>query len=295
VLRAALRTVREPRYAMLSALMLVVALVCVGAGTWQITRFEQKVHANDALRADAAAAVTPVARVLPIARPGKPMPAVDADNVRYRRVAASGAYQVADQVLVRGRSVGGQQGFLVLTPLSARQAMLLVARGFVAAAGSGAPPAVIAAPPAGTVRVVGRVQTGESGPKANSGMPAGQVRTIDPAGQADRLERPVYAGYVELEPGQPGAAHLTALPGPDLSNPAGGAVEPQHFAYIIQWYLFAILALAAPFAMARAETKHRREEEYDAAPGAAPAVVPELSAAERRAAKLADRYGRPVR
>ena len=98
------------------------------------------------------------------------------------------------------------------------------------------------------------------------------------------------------------------------SNPAGGAVEPQHFAYIIQWYLFAILALAAPLAMARAE---RREAEVERAelglesgrtPSASPTTpaspadgsahersTPQPSAAAERAAKLADRYGRPVR
>jgi hypothetical protein len=74
---------------------------------------------------------------------------------------------------------------------------------------------------------------------------------------------------------------------PDLSNPAGGALEPQHFAYIVQWYLFAALALAAPFAMARAERRERRPaEEFDAVPS------PELTPEQARQAKLADRYGR---
>ncbi|MDT4974840.1 MAG: hypothetical protein QOG98_598 [Pseudonocardiales bacterium] len=41
---------RQPRYAALSALMLLVAAVCVLAGTWQIVRLEGKVGANDQLR-----------------------------------------------------------------------------------------------------------------------------------------------------------------------------------------------------------------------------------------------------
>jgi hypothetical protein len=110
---------------------------------------------------------------------------------------------------------------------------------------------------------------------------------------------------VQLLPEQPGTKGVTPLPPPDLSNPAGGAVEPQHFAYIIQWYIFAILALAAPFAMVRAD---RRERERTAAASheaphpspesaaAEPAPIPasKATADERRAAKLADRYGRPV-
>ena len=114
----------------------------------------------------------------------------------------------------------------------------------------------------------------------------------------------MYDGSVELLPGAPGTAGLTALPPPDLANPAGGAVEPQHFAYIIQWYLFAALAVAAPFAMARAERRELEASgpEHTPRPEPAsdgPAAMPELHVdlrtdAQRRAAKLADRYGRPV-
>ena len=59
------------------------------------------------------------------------------------------------------------------------------------------------------------------------------------------------------------------LPGPDLSNPAGGAEEPQHAAYVVQWYLFALLALCAPFVMAAAE--RRRDQAGQPVP-AAPAT-----------------------
>jgi hypothetical protein len=92
------------------------------------------------------------------------------------------------------------------------------------------------------------------------------------------------------------------VPPPSLGNPAGGALEPQHFAYVIQWYLFALLALAAPIVMARSESKQRPTGDFDvnrevAAPAAAEptAAAPEPTPEERRAAKLADRYGRPVR
>jgi len=95
----------------------------------------------------------------------------------------------------------------------------------------------------------------------------------------------VYAGYVQLEKGSPGTSGLTTIPPPALSNPAGGAVEPQHFAYIIQWYLFAALALAAPFAMARSETRQKVTSEIDDEP------LPQ-SPEQARAAKMADRYGR---
>jgi cytochrome oxidase assembly protein ShyY1 len=149
------------------------------------------------------------------------------------------------------------------------------------------------------VTVEARVQPPESRHDQAALLGGRQVESINPGDQARRLGTRVYDGYAQLDPHQPGTAGLTALPGPDLSNPAGGALEPQHFAYVIQWYLFAALALAAPFAMARAELKQRRargpdaEDEFaDAAPAPEPAPVqPALSEEERRAAKLADRYG----
>jgi cytochrome oxidase assembly protein ShyY1 len=294
-LHTTLRTLREPRYAALSVLMAVVALVCVAAGTWQIVRFDDKVRENDALTANARDPVTPVHRVLPLVGAGT----AGTDAVEFRRVTATGHYDGAHQALVRLRSVGGNQGYYVLTPLITDGGTLLVVRGFVAAPPNGQ--AVRApSPPQHRVSIVGRAQTSETKKDLPSGIPSGQLASINATDQAGRLGGAVYDGYVELVQGQPGTKGLTALPAPDLSNPAGGAVEPQHFAYILQWYLFAVLALAAPFAMARAE---RRERNADRDPDSGDGAViehsrtgapPALSESERRAAKLADRYGRPV-
>ena len=52
-MRRLLRDLTSSRYVALTALMLFVALVCVAAGTWQITRYDGKHLANDDLRANA--------------------------------------------------------------------------------------------------------------------------------------------------------------------------------------------------------------------------------------------------
>jgi cytochrome oxidase assembly protein ShyY1 len=278
VLRSALGILRQPRYAALSALMALVALVCVAAGTWQIVRFEGKVTANDDLRANAHAAAVPVATLLPLTTGRAPAK----DDVELRTVTATGTYDRAHQVLVRDRSVDGHDGYLVLTPLTTDRATLLVVRGFVQERADGEP--LPAAPaPAGTVTVTARVVQGET---KDEGLSNGTVAAINPGQQAKRLGGPTYDGFAELLAKQPGTAGLTVMPNPDLSNPAGGAVEPQHFAYIIQWYLFALLALSAPFAMARAEGREQRAAGVSATP---------RTPAEERAARLADRYGRAVR
>lgn len=281
-----LRTLRQPRYAALGALMLMVALACVAAGTWQIARFEGKVGANDDLRVNAHAKIAPVGEVLPFVHEGA---TPNRDAIELRQVDAAGTFEAERQLLVRQVSQDGTNGYWVLTPLRTSDGTLLVVRGFVAMTSSGAPPADVPAPPAGQVRIVARVQPGDTRTDNFGRIPAGQVDSVNPPQQAMRLATPVYNGFVQLEPKQPGTAGLTAIPAPDLSNPAGGALEPQHLAYVVQWYIFAALAIAAPFVMARAETRHQPGGDFDDEPDRP------LSPEEERTAKLAARYGRAVR
>ncbi|MGI8761353.1 MAG: SURF1 family protein [Jatrophihabitantaceae bacterium] len=280
-----LRTLRQPRYAALSALMLLVAAICVALGTWQIARLAGKISQNSELRANAHAPAVPAGDLLPLTTHGVP----SAHRIQFRTVTATGSYDAARQALVRQRSVGDATGYLVLTPLRTDGGVLLVVRGFLADSASGATPRM-PAPVAGTVQVRARVEPGESADDGAGQLSGHQLESINPRQQAVLLGAPVYAGYAALLSGQPGGAQLTAIPAPDLSNPAGGAVEPQHLAYIIQWYLFAALALAAPFAMARAETREQRTGEFDEI-----AAEPALDPTRARAARLADRYGRSVR
>jgi cytochrome oxidase assembly protein ShyY1 len=282
-----LRTLLQPRYAALSVLMAIVALGCIGAGTWQISRFEHKVHANDALRANAHEDPVAVGAVLPLVGSGR-RPA--ADDVEFRAVTAVGRYDAAGQSLVRSRTVGDTTGYLVLTPFRTGDRVLLVVRGFLAQPASGGVPTP-AAPPEDNVTITARTHTAETRDDAASRLSQHQVESINATQQASRLGSRVYDGYAELESGQPGVHGLTPMPSPDLSNPAGGALEPQHFAYVIQWYLFAILAVAAPFVMARAETKGQRAGEFDDRPAAVDEQATPSPGA-LRAAKLADRYGR---
>jgi cytochrome oxidase assembly protein ShyY1 len=276
-----LQTLRQPRYVALSVVMLLVATICIGLGTWQISRLSSKHHANDELRRNDHASVAGVADVLPIygtqAGPRT-------DDIQFRRVTATGSYEPSGQALVRQRNVGDDLGYLVLTPLRTSGGTVLVVRGFISATASSArvtaPP-----PPSGTLTTTGRVMPAETGSDKAAQLPAGQIDSINASEQASRLGSRIYDGFVELSAGQPGTQGLVAIPEPDLSNPAGGAVEPQHLAYVIQWYLFALLALAAPIVMARAERRRVTGELDEEVP---------ITPTDAKAARLADRYGRPA-
>src|SRR4051795_8729427 len=117
--------------------MIVVALACVGAGTWQIARFNQKVHENDDLRANAHSQTVPVGQLLPLVGRGH---APSGSRVEFRPVRVSGVYDGANQSLVRNRSVNDDNGYLLVTPLRTDGGLLLVVRGFLPQTSSGDAP-----------------------------------------------------------------------------------------------------------------------------------------------------------
>jgi cytochrome oxidase assembly protein ShyY1 len=259
-----LKRLRQPRYAAFSALMLVLALICLAAGTWQVGRLREKIQANRELRANAHAAPVPVQDVLPVypAMPSEP------NAVKFQKVTATGSY-AGTTSLVRRQTVAvtqsdtdnqdTQTGYLVLSPLRTTSATLLVVRGFIAEPADGSIPKA-PAPPTGMVSITARAMPASTENDRAAQLSDNQIDSINAHQQAGRLSVPIYSGYVTLLPGQPGGAGLAAFPSPDLSNPAGGAYEWQHLAYVLQWYIFALLALAAPFLISRHETRLAQRE-----------------------------------
>lgn len=283
-----LSTLRQPRYLGLFTLVLVIAALCGLAGTWQAERFQDKREANQKLRAEDRDRPQDVAAVL-----GKAAtPSSDGKAQKFRHVTATGVYLREHETLLRQQSVDGDVGVIVLTPLRTGDGVLLVARGFVRQTGAATTTPPIPASPSGTVSITARIEPAGSKPDQYGQLPGRQVETVNPVEQAGRIGAPVWNGYAELLAGQPGAAGLTALPSPDLSNPAGGADEPQHAAYVVQWYLFGLLALCAPFVMAAAERRRdRAAEPLTGQPHPDPSQQPPTgrAAAKAKKASLDDR------
>ncbi len=259
MIRAVVWTLRQPRYATLAAIMVVLALGCVGAGTFELHRYHEKRHDNQVLRAnDHAAAVPLTTALVPLTGAGAAHDAPGALTIRYRTVTVRGVWDVADEQYLGNQSQGGEQGFEVLTPLRTSTGTLLVARGFVAASATGNRPRDVAAPPAGPATVRGRLYTASNGDDHSGRLPAQEITAVNPTRQAARLKTPVYQAYLGLTANQPATTGLDALSAPDLSNPTGGAGELQLLSYVVQWYVFALLALLAPFVFARADAREAR-------------------------------------
>ncbi|GAA4706599.1 SURF1 family cytochrome oxidase biogenesis protein [Phytohabitans rumicis] len=216
------RFLLTPRWLAFAALIGVAATVMVLLGNWQLHRYEQRSAVNH--RIDAATGGT-----------AAPLPATPPQA--WTRVTATGRYDTANEILVRGRTVDGKVGFEVVTPLvRADGSAVLVDRGWVppAPGGAVATPQVPAAP-TGEVTVVGRVHESESRPDSVIRR-AGriEVRRIGIARLAEELPYPLYGAYLLAE--DP-AAGLTAIPIEHENS-------WQNAGYVVQWWLFAALAVA---------------------------------------------------
>jgi cytochrome oxidase assembly protein ShyY1 len=263
-----LETLRSRRYLGMFGVMVVIAVICVLAGTWQISRFDWKHRTNHELRTNNGDRPAQVAAALGPAS----TPIATGQSLQFRHVTATGHYLPGYQAMVRGQTVNSNVGYLVLTPFQTDAGVLLIVRGFVQQTATATTTPVVTAAPEGTLTLTARMEPADTRADKFGKLPSTQVESINPIEQSSRIGAPVWNGYAELLDGQPGTAGLTVIPTPDLSNPAGGADEPQHAAYIVQWYLFAGLALAMPFVLAASERRRENDGQPERTGTSAPVL-----------------------
>ena len=247
------RFLLTPRWLGYLALTLVAAAVMVFLGNWQLDRYRARTAVND--RIDAGATMNPAplrdALPAPTGGPGSTGPA-PAERVTWTKVTATGRYDTANLVLVRGRTVDNKVGFEVLTPLVlADGTAVLVDRGWIPAApGAGATtqPSVPAAP-SGDVTLSGRVVPSESGGTVDRRDGKLETRRISVARIAKQLPYPVAGGYVLLDEQTPAADPAFR------AVPIGHANNWQNFGYVVQWWIFAAMSLVGYGWVARREAR----------------------------------------
>ena len=165
---------------------------------------------------------------------------------------AAGVYDAAHEILARSRTVQGEVGYEVLTPLVlADGAAVLVDRGWLAPPPGGALAAPdVPPPPGGPVTVTGRVRLPESGadaPVRRSGRL--EVRRIGPARIATVVPQRLFNAFVTLDGQTPPAdTRFVQIP-PDHENAL------QNAGYVVQWWAFAALTLFGYVFLARREAR----------------------------------------
>jgi cytochrome oxidase assembly protein ShyY1 len=257
------RFLLTPRWLGAAALAVAAAVIMVMLGNWQLHRYEERTAIND--RIDAADSVQAVPLTSILAVPTAAGAAADSPSKRlaWTKVTVSGRYDPTHEVQARGRTVGGDVGFEIVTPLVLTDGTtVLVDRGWVPAPASGALAApTVPAAPTGDVMVVGQLHLSESRPTAIEHRDGRlDTRRISVPRLAHEMPYPVYGAYVLLTSQTP-ANDLAFTPIPiDHEN------SWQNGGYAVQWWLFACMALFAYGFQARKEAQAR-----SAMPGEGPA------------------------
>jgi surfeit locus 1 family protein len=223
----------RPKWVVGHVLAVVLVVTFVNLGFWQLRRHDERRELNAAIGSRAALPSAPVAELV------DPEAGFDdVDDLVYRRAWALGMYDAGAEVLVRSRSLDGQPGFHVVTPLRTEEGpALAVNRGFLPLAEEGA---ASASPPPGQVEVRGLLlatqERGRIGPRDPEAGRLRQLARVDLARLQQQYGTDLYPLQLQLqrqEPSQPGDLPVLL---PDPERDAG-----PHLGYALQWFSFAVI------------------------------------------------------
>lgn len=231
----------RPRWIALTAFAIVVVVVCVLAGLWQLDRLEGRREFNARYAAGLAAEPRPLEQLLD-----------EGGALAYRRAVASGRYDTEHEVILYGRTLDGRAGNHVLTPLVLNDGRAIVVdRGWVPFE-MDEPPVWEASPPAGTVDVVGALLADQPGGAGDVSQPEDRivtVRSVDLQAIAGDVPYELVPWFLQLRAQSPSPGDLPVpAPLPELT-------EGPHLNYAIQWFAFATIAAVGYVILVRREVK----------------------------------------
>lgn len=278
------RFLLTPRWLGGLALVVAAAIAMVFLGVWQWHRYEERSAINHRIDAADSVQAVPLGSVLaPPATPARSGPGGSTD-ASWTKVTVTGRYDPAHEIQVRGRTVGGDVGFEIVTPLVLGDgAAVLVDRGWIPPAGDALAAPHVPPAPDGQVTVVGQVHLSESRPTPVAHRDGRlDTRRISVPRLAREMPYPVYGAYV-LVTAQTPKADPAFVPIPIDHEDAW-----QNAGYTVQWWLFAAMALFAYGWLAR---KEAQESGGSARSSAASSVA---DAGASMSATVADRANAPA-
>jgi cytochrome oxidase assembly protein ShyY1 len=243
------RFLLRPGWLAFVALVVGFAVACYALlAPWQFGREEQREAEQRAIAAGDAVPPVPLAQLVPVGTGVGP-------EVEWRQVTVTGTYLPEAEAVVRLRVAAGRAAVEVLTPLRTDDGRVVtVDRGTVAVTeGSAVPP--YAAPPAGTVSLVGRLRPDQVDPKGRPAVREDghvQLYATDSRAVGAAAGLSLVPGWVQLSPGQPGV--LAPL---EVAVDTGGAPFT-NYSYALQWLTFGLIALVALGYFIRLEMLQRR-------------------------------------
>jgi cytochrome oxidase assembly protein ShyY1 len=222
--------------------VVILSLFCL-AGFWQIHRLHERQAYNRSVRTAEAKAPVDLDRAL-TAEP-------------YRRVTATGHYDVSNEVLLRSQVRNDEDtGNDLVTPFVLTDGRaILVDRGWVTLDVT-KPREAKTAPPDGTVKITGLVLPTEKKRVFSPAIPpTGKVEAVNYVGVKRIGQQLPYAlamqdGYVLLRRQDPAAKIPLYQEPPELT-------EGPHRAYAVQWFLFMLVGIVGYSAFIRRESKRK--------------------------------------
>ena len=215
---------------MLIAAVLLVAVAAIGLGRWQLRRLHDRRASNAALQA--------AGQLLPLRLPDQLPTSRSIDS--GRRIIATGHFEPAKQIILRGHVQDDGPGIQIVTPFvfDSSNAVLWVLRGFVKTPDAVTPPDTIPAPAAGTVTIHGvayaiPVTTDSGAPLLHKGVTT--WKRLDRSTARARLPESL-ATYLILASDSADVGHLATVALPKLN-------DGPHLSYALQWFGIALAVI----------------------------------------------------
>ncbi|HEY2815093.1 MAG TPA: SURF1 family protein [Acidimicrobiales bacterium] len=248
----------RPRWILSHVLIVVLVIVMINLGFWQLRRLHEKKAYNASVRANEA---QPVQSVQDVLHPGEPVSV--GHGLNFRRVTATGTYDTSNEIIVRARSLNTEPGVWALTPLRLDDgSAVIVLRGFLPSQGTLERVPTDAEPPSGPITVTGLVQETQTAGTFEANDPAnGKLTTmarVDVARIAKQMPYPIEPAYLQLQTQQPAQAGQQPLvvPEPVLD-------EGPHFSYAVQWFIFSTIAVVGYPLILRRKARDKEEADDD--------------------------------
>ncbi|WP_328439434.1 SURF1 family protein [Streptomyces sp. NBC_00457] len=243
------RFLLTPRWWGINVFVLLAIPFCLYMGSWQLSRFEERVDSHKVAENKAASdkqqAARPLAELLPVDK-----------ETSGEQATATGRY--GKQLLVPDRELDGKRGFYVLTLLRTDDGKALpVVRGWLP---GDADAAKAPAAPSGEVTVTGALQAsetpGDNGVSARGGLPAGQTAAISAASLINLVSYDVYDAWVTLNSGDAGMKTVPATAAQDTGLDLKAF---QNLGYTGEWFVFAGFVVFMWFRLLRREVESIRD------------------------------------
>jgi cytochrome oxidase assembly protein ShyY1 len=252
------RFLLTPRWWGINVFVLLAIPFCVFMGSWQLSRFEDRMQDHRA----ATERIDPADRA-----PARPLDELLPVDQETSGEAATVTGRYGKQLLVPNREVDGRNGFYVLTLLRTDDGKALpVVRGWLpGTAQAGRAPAA----PSGEVTVTGSLQAsetpGSNGVPVQGGLAAGQTSAISAATLVNLVPDDLYDAWITLDKADSG---MKAVPATAPQNTGLDLKAFQNLGYTGEWFVFAGFVVFMWFRLVRREVEFLRDAELGLGPDA---------------------------